>query len=779
MWKKSGVMGLNAREQYIKKYNNAHSFRLANDKIYAREILQQSDIPVPKILGLITLRQEIQTFDFDALPKDFVIKPAQGSRGRGILVLKRYKKGIYQKPNRSFVTIQDLKTHCSKILDGQYSLIANDTVLIEEKLTIDPIFNDIGFVGLPDIRIIVVNLVPLMAMLRIPTEKSEGKANIHAGAFGIGIDIKTGQLFHGVSENKVLTLSSAMRNFEIPGWNRILEIAVKSQEVSEIGYLGVDITLDKDKGPMVLELNAQPGLEIQNANQAPLRSRIARIEHFKVKNVKEGVHLGQELFGQKSADLQYITGDHIIGRTEEVHVMSKLGTMRSVIAKISPDTTHTKIELELAKRLGYITEKGTFQCKFYLKGNAINSKAEYFQKEKDSNTKHLMIIGRRDLEGFLVDPRISFKEISKKQLIQREEKKKEPMNMDKVDTVICDISKMIKIIPLLRPENLEKEKEVFFASKTYNPHFRYKKPKYNTDELRSLLLDLPFDNSAIGTILKKKQEKLLLKLDFVDAIGTEHFKEKSEALFGSIDTYDIEILKKEAGEYRYDREEQGKKLSTQEIVKRIENMLKKYNLMDWKVIVKEDMITNFSAGKSGTIFIKSGFELSEKMLQSTLAHEIETHVFTAVNGQSQPYEIFTQGWGNYLTTQEGLAIYNQVKVEKSLEKYQRMARDLELLHNACHGSFRDVYEHAMKYTSDPNKAWQIALRMKRGVARTEEPQAYTKRIIYYEGYHLVEDYLKKGDIKKLYIGKIALEDIDLLDSIEELHTDILLPDFWK
>ena len=69
--------------------------------------------------------------------------------------------------------------------------------------------------------------------------------------------------------------------------------------------------------------------------------------------------------------------------------------------------------------------------------------------------------------------------------------------------------------------------------------------------------------------------------------------------------------------------------------------------------------------------------------------------------------------------------------------------------------------------------------MKRGVSRTEQPQSYTKRIVYYEGYHMVEKYLERGDITKLYIGKIALEDIKLLDSMDELNMNIILPDFWK
>jgi len=47
----------------------------------------------------------------------------------------------------------------------------------------------LGTYGLPDIRVIAYNMVPVMAMMRIPTKESGGKANIHGGACAVGIDI--------------------------------------------------------------------------------------------------------------------------------------------------------------------------------------------------------------------------------------------------------------------------------------------------------------------------------------------------------------------------------------------------------------------------------------------------------------------------------------------------------------------------------------------------------------------------------------------------------------
>ena len=67
---------------------------------------------------------------------------------------------------------------------------------------------------------------------------------------------------------------------EMPQWNDLLLIAAKSYELSGLGYVGVDIVMDKERGPMVLELNARPGLSIQIANGNGLRHRLRRIQQL-------------------------------------------------------------------------------------------------------------------------------------------------------------------------------------------------------------------------------------------------------------------------------------------------------------------------------------------------------------------------------------------------------------------------------------------------------------------------------------------------------------------
>ena len=117
-----------------------------------------------------------------------------------------------------------------------------------------------------------------MAMVRLPTRASHGKANLHQGAVGAGIDLATGITLDGVIGTEVVTQHPTRRTRSRACACRtgttILDISARCYELTGLGYIGVDIVLDRDLGPLVLELNARPGLAIQIANRQGLLRRL-------------------------------------------------------------------------------------------------------------------------------------------------------------------------------------------------------------------------------------------------------------------------------------------------------------------------------------------------------------------------------------------------------------------------------------------------------------------------------------------------------------------------
>ena len=218
----------------------------------------------------------------------FVIKPAQGSGGNGILVItgrSERKRHAFRLSSGVIITQDEVLYHLSNIVGGQYSLSGNlDKALVEYCVQFDPVFADVSYQGVPDIRVVVYRGYPAMAMVRLPTRASDGKANLHQGAVGAGIDMGTGVTMNGVLNNEIVDehpdTGALVAGLEIPNWDFILESSAKAFEVTGLGYLGVDMVIDRDRGPLMLEMNARPGLNIQIANATGLRNRIARIEEI-------------------------------------------------------------------------------------------------------------------------------------------------------------------------------------------------------------------------------------------------------------------------------------------------------------------------------------------------------------------------------------------------------------------------------------------------------------------------------------------------------------------
>jgi hypothetical protein len=69
-----------------------------------------------------------------------------------------------------------------------------------------------------------------------------------------------------------------LHSLKVPRWDEILEIAAGAYDMTGLGYLGVDVVLDRKRGPMLLELNARPGLAIQIANGEGMLKRFETVD---------------------------------------------------------------------------------------------------------------------------------------------------------------------------------------------------------------------------------------------------------------------------------------------------------------------------------------------------------------------------------------------------------------------------------------------------------------------------------------------------------------------
>jgi alpha-L-glutamate ligase-like protein len=282
-----GILGMNRRNAAcILDHNPRSKYPIVDDKLRMHALCGQIGVPTPAVHAEIASYAQLRR-----LPEllggrgDFVVKPNRGSAGRGVLVVLERRGEHYLRHNGEPLSLEALKQHLSDILSGMYSLGGQtDRAIVQQRIRLHPAFAAISYKGIPDVRVILYRNEPAMAMLRLPTRESNGRANLHQGGLGAGVDLESGLTHHAVQRNRFIEkhpdTGLPVVGMRVPFWSQVLQMSRRVAEAVGLGYIGVDIVVDEAQGPMLLEANARPGLAIQIANGRGLLPRLQEIDEL-------------------------------------------------------------------------------------------------------------------------------------------------------------------------------------------------------------------------------------------------------------------------------------------------------------------------------------------------------------------------------------------------------------------------------------------------------------------------------------------------------------------
>ena len=269
------LIGINRRNvTLVYAFNPRRFYPEADDKLLCKELMDKKGVALARTLaicpGLFAIPETLRTLEG---LEDFVVKPANSSGGDGILVVgKKLGPGRWRKAGTGEITSDEIRQRLAEIVFGAFSSDLEDRAFVEERVFPHPVFDALWPDGLCDVRVITLEAEPIFCMVRVPTQASQGKANLHQGGIGLALDLRTGVTMRAYSRGAAITVhpesGAAVVGVQMPDWPRLLDVARTSARAVQLRYLGVDIVVDKDRGPLVLEVNARPGLEIQNVHGA-------------------------------------------------------------------------------------------------------------------------------------------------------------------------------------------------------------------------------------------------------------------------------------------------------------------------------------------------------------------------------------------------------------------------------------------------------------------------------------------------------------------------------
>ena len=294
-----GVLGINGRNaNFVLPHNPRRAYPEVDDKIRTKELCERAGVPVPRLIGAIRHHFELERLaELIAPHRSFVMKPARGSQGKGIAVVRDRVDDRFELAGRRTATLEDLRFRASEILSGLFSLGGQpDSVVIEECLEVDPRLAELSSGGVPDVRVLVYRGRPVMGMMRLPTRRSDGCANLHKGAVGVGVDLAAGVTRHAIWSGRWVShhpdTGKPVIGVTLPHFPRLIGTALRAARQVHLAYLGVDLVVDRRHGPVVLELNARPGLSIQLANRAGLLPLLREADRREPAPVAGGTPLG-------------------------------------------------------------------------------------------------------------------------------------------------------------------------------------------------------------------------------------------------------------------------------------------------------------------------------------------------------------------------------------------------------------------------------------------------------------------------------------------------------
>jgi uncharacterized protein (TIGR02421 family) len=301
------------------------------------------------------------------------------------------------------------------------------------------------------------------------------------------------------------------------------------------------------------------------------------------------------------------------------------------------------------------------------------------------------------------------------------------------------------------------------------------------------LFEIPMERIEDVTLIElfeQKQDHLDRQLTALKNIDSQSFYYDSLQLYGKPDAALLQlaqsVLARIRSPDRRDSDCSPENVGATEIVAAARDEMDEYRQTSPAFVAAVELRGDLASGlmvAQDRLFVSQSARIARNTLPSLLHHEIGTHLLTYVNGKQQPFQQLYAGLAGYEELQEGLAVLAEyLSGGLTASRLRTLACRVLAVQAMVDGkSFLDAFgllhdEHGQP----PRSAFMTTLRVFRG-------GGLTKDAIYLRGLRELTAYLRGGhDLEPLYVGKIALEHVPLVQELRRrgiVEPPAVLPHF--
>lgn len=359
---------------------------------------------------------------------------------------------------------------------------------------------------------------------------------------------------------------------------------------------------------------------------------------------------------------------------------------------------------------------------------------------------------------------------------------REVQRLKALDQRIVEIAAWLAPSTLLNPTMASRRRawelfrQAWRRGSIIDPHFDYLPlPIADIDRSRAALDALEFGDTLLDELLEDQRDQLHLQLDLLLSRGTGRFGEVATDIHGLPDAelrdlaygiLDGTVTFPELPDQP--RSQKGERLNAWRMAEEMRRALHEMGIEGWRVTVLGEMSARMSvSARHQEVRVKSDSLFTPQDRDRLIVHELGTHVRRAHNGFSTGLMNLGLGLSGYMATEEGLASHMEQKhgmLRRSMTQiyaYRALGA-----HFAVTRGFADTFCSMLEVGATPEVAWDVTLRIKRGLTDTSLPGGNPKDYVYLHGHHIVTQYLRDGgDEDALFIGKVAIEHIPLIQDI--------------